>query len=166
MLRAMQINDPSKLGPTLKALRKAAGLSQQAIGDAIGVNKAQVSNVELGQSTTTAERLIAWINACGATMKIGIRVDRAEAEARIQEALSTLDDAEVAAWADTITRYASGRQDPRPEALTDALARLGGEEVDEWIELIATLGKLPADRRRIALQVARAAAGSGAVRQT
>lgn len=42
----------------LRALRKEAGESQQAVANLLGVGATQVSDMECGRTTTTFERLV------------------------------------------------------------------------------------------------------------
>jgi transcriptional regulator with XRE-family HTH domain len=62
-----------RLGDALRALRRRARLSGEALGLDLGMGQKQVSRIELGQSRITPGELAAWLDAAGATDE-----DRAE----------------------------------------------------------------------------------------
>lgn len=50
---------------TLKNARKRAGLTQQGLADAMGVNRSLVAQVETGRSGLGMDNINAWCRVCG-----------------------------------------------------------------------------------------------------
>lgn len=53
------------LGARLRALRKAAGLSQPALAALLGLRHSQVSRIESGKRSTSPAILARWYRECG-----------------------------------------------------------------------------------------------------
>jgi HTH-type transcriptional regulator/antitoxin HipB len=62
----------------IKETRKKRNLSQQQLGDLIGVNKAQISKIEKGYSNTTISMISKVFSALNAKVKISIELDQEE----------------------------------------------------------------------------------------
>jgi transcriptional regulator with XRE-family HTH domain len=57
-----------QIGESIKRLRKAAGLTQAELADMVGMSRVAISNIELGNSRTKAERLFDFATALGVSM--------------------------------------------------------------------------------------------------
>lgn len=64
----------------IKEARKKRNLSQQQLGDLIGVNKAQISKLEKGYSNTTISMISKVFNALGTKIKISIEFEESQLE--------------------------------------------------------------------------------------
>lgn len=58
-------NAPVTVGRTIKRLREAAGVSQEALGAALGIDQTGVGKIESGQRALTVERLLRIEDALG-----------------------------------------------------------------------------------------------------
>jgi HTH-type transcriptional regulator/antitoxin HipB len=64
----------------IRETRKKRNLSQQQLGDLIGVNKAQISKIEKGYSNTTISMISKVFSALNAKVRITIELDQEEFE--------------------------------------------------------------------------------------
>lgn len=55
-------------GNKLKELRNNAGLSQQALGDTLGISKQEVSHIEVGRRKGKLSIIMSWVRICGGQM--------------------------------------------------------------------------------------------------
>lgn len=55
-----------RLGRALRAARKAAGLTQDAVGHALGLSRTAVANVEAGRHHLAVHQLVAYADVVGA----------------------------------------------------------------------------------------------------
>lgn len=62
------IQTPLQLSSHLRALRKARGLSQAALGAALGVGQTRVARIEASPTAISVEQLIAVLGALGVQM--------------------------------------------------------------------------------------------------
>jgi len=90
----MIIKEPS-LGAVLREMRKAAKLSQVALGRIVGLTSGAMSRLEAGQRSTTSKVLIAWAETCGFELRAipvgaGQTVDIGHLHPEHQEAVRTL----------------------------------------------------------------------------
>lgn len=67
---------------TLKAARKASGLTIAQLADRLTVHKSTVSRIEAGKGAVSWYRYIpkyfAWMRACGVTVNISFTIDQGE----------------------------------------------------------------------------------------
>jgi HTH-type transcriptional regulator/antitoxin HipB len=61
----------SQLGPLLKAARREAGLSQQALAARLGISQSRISHMELHPGTLSVEQLLALFSVLGLEIMIG-----------------------------------------------------------------------------------------------
>ena len=59
------IQTPHQLAAHLRALRKARGLSQAALGDSLGVGQTRIARIEGNPTAISVEQLIAVLGALG-----------------------------------------------------------------------------------------------------
>ena len=59
------IQTPQQLSAHLRALRKARGLSQAALGDSLGVGQTRIARIEGNPTAISVEQLIAVLGALG-----------------------------------------------------------------------------------------------------
>jgi HTH-type transcriptional regulator/antitoxin HipB len=64
----------------IKETRKKKNLSQQQLGELIGVNKAQISKLEKGYSNTTISMISKVFNALGTKIRISIEFEENQLE--------------------------------------------------------------------------------------
>lgn len=62
------IDESTNMGGLLTKWRKAAGLSQGNMADALGTQQATISKLESGAYKLSVAQLVAFLNACGLTM--------------------------------------------------------------------------------------------------
>lgn len=62
------IDESTNMGGLLTKWRKAAGLSQGNMADALGTQQATISKLESGAYKLSVTQLVAFLNACGLTM--------------------------------------------------------------------------------------------------
>jgi HTH-type transcriptional regulator / antitoxin HipB len=65
--------DSASFGSTLRKRRKALGLSQDAVADAIGVNRRVVGELERGKGTVRLEIALAAAQALGLDVELSER---------------------------------------------------------------------------------------------
>ena len=58
------------MGPTLKWLRKSAGMTQAQVAQAIGLERTSVTNIEARKQAVTDMLVTAWATACGYRMRL------------------------------------------------------------------------------------------------
>jgi len=63
------------IGEALKAARKSKNLTQEELGQLIGVGKAQISKLEKSTGNTTVDTVLRVFNALGAKVKLRIELD-------------------------------------------------------------------------------------------
>ena len=63
------------IGEALKAARKSRNLTQQELGDMVGVGKAQISKLEKSTGNTTFATVVRVFNALGAKVKLRIELE-------------------------------------------------------------------------------------------
>ncbi len=73
-MRSAPIRDAATLGHLLLELRVAAGLSQRALAQELGVAQRYIVELEQGKRTKSLERLLQYINATGG--KLYLDIDR------------------------------------------------------------------------------------------
>lgn len=61
-------NESTNLGALLSKWRKAAGLSQANMADALGTQQATISKLESGTYKLSVAQLLSFLNACGLTV--------------------------------------------------------------------------------------------------
>ncbi|WP_028602070.1 helix-turn-helix domain-containing protein [Ottowia thiooxydans] len=64
---------PGQLGLMLQAARKAKGLTQAALAARIGLSQSRISHLELHAQELSVEQLLAWCEAVGLELAVGIR---------------------------------------------------------------------------------------------
>lgn len=62
------IDESTNMGGLLTKWRKAAGLSQGNMADALGTQQATISKLESGAYKLSVTQLLAFLNACGLKM--------------------------------------------------------------------------------------------------
>lgn len=65
---------PATLISLLAGMRKASGMSQQAVADLMGTTQSAVSDIESGQVEPRLSTLTRYASALGADLEIGVRV--------------------------------------------------------------------------------------------
>lgn len=61
-------DESTNLGALLSKWRKAAGLSQANMADALGTQQATISKLESGTYKLSVAQLLSFLNACGLTV--------------------------------------------------------------------------------------------------
>lgn len=81
----------SDLGQRIRDLRQAAGLTQQALGEDVGLTKQSISAIEVGRQAVSAEMLWTIAIALGVSIEsfYGALLDNAIAAAEIRGRLLT-----------------------------------------------------------------------------
>jgi HTH-type transcriptional regulator/antitoxin HipB len=65
--------DPGQIGNLIRRARKRQGLSQQALGDKVGLRQETVSLIENGNPATRLETLLAVLAALDLELQIAVR---------------------------------------------------------------------------------------------
>jgi transcriptional regulator with XRE-family HTH domain len=73
-----------RLGAELRRLRKAAGLSGEQVGQALGISQSTVSKVEAGQTRITAERVERWTRLAGTTDQVAAELVELARDAAVE----------------------------------------------------------------------------------
>lgn len=73
------------VGARLKVARVGAGMTQEALGQRLGVVRCEIANAERGRHTLRLQRIIRWCRACGKDVgelmtEIVASIDAAEVE--------------------------------------------------------------------------------------
>ena len=68
------------LGDTIKSIRKERHLTQEQLGELIGVQKSQISKLERNTKNVTIETILKVFNALKASVKFSVQVDRTDLE--------------------------------------------------------------------------------------
>ena len=63
------------IGEALKAARKSKNLTQEELGQLVGVGKAQISKLEKSTGNTTVDTVLRVFNALGAKVRLQIEMD-------------------------------------------------------------------------------------------
>ena len=71
------------IGEALKAARKSKNLTQEELGQLVGVGKAQISKLEKSTRNTTIDTILRVFNALGAKVNLKIELDN-DSEAVLQ----------------------------------------------------------------------------------
>ena len=66
------------LGDMIKSVRKERHLTQEQLGELIGVQKSQISKLERNTKNVTIETILKVFNALKANIKFTIQVDRSD----------------------------------------------------------------------------------------
>lgn len=66
------------LGDMIKSVRKERHLTQEQLGELIGVQKSQISKLERNTKNVTIETILKVFNALKANVKFTIQVDRSD----------------------------------------------------------------------------------------
>jgi HTH-type transcriptional regulator/antitoxin HipB len=66
------VSTPIQLSQTLKALRHAAGLSQEAAGQLLGVNQKRLARIESAPERTSFEQISRLVNALGGRLEVSV----------------------------------------------------------------------------------------------
>lgn len=66
------VSTPIQLSQTLKALRHAAGLSQEAVGQLLGVNQKRLARIESAPERTSFEQISRLVTALGGRLEVSV----------------------------------------------------------------------------------------------
>ena len=66
------VSTPIQLSQTLKALRHAAGLSQEAAGQLLGVNQKRLARIESAPERTSFEQISRLVSALGGRLDVSV----------------------------------------------------------------------------------------------
>ena len=66
------VSTPIQLSQTLKALRHAAGLSQEAAGQLLGVNQKRLARIESAPERTSFEQISRLVTALGGRLEVSL----------------------------------------------------------------------------------------------
>jgi len=66
------------LGEMIKSVRKERKLTQEQLGELIGVQKSQISKLERSAKNVTIETILKVFNALKANVKFSVQMDQAE----------------------------------------------------------------------------------------
>ena len=66
------VSTPIQLSQTLKALRHAAGLSQEAAGELLGVNQKRLARIESAPERTSFEQISRLVTALGGRLEVSL----------------------------------------------------------------------------------------------
>lgn len=69
-VRVLESADRKLLGVVLRDMRKRAGLSQPAMAEPLGLNRASISNIESGKHTISLATLISAAQVAGLKVRI------------------------------------------------------------------------------------------------
>lgn len=106
------------IGSTVRAYRKASGLSQKDLAKAAGVSRATLNYLESGREDLEigASKLLAVLAVLGIPVEVPEQVDRAGDEALVEDALSGLGKGGRLSEGDLMEAFASGRIPPKAES--------------------------------------------------
>lgn len=68
--QAFTLHSPDQLGAYLRALRKARGLTQRALGEQLGVSAARISEIERDPRALGLTQLLRLIHALGSQLQL------------------------------------------------------------------------------------------------
>ena len=66
------VSTPIQLSQTLKALRHAAGLSQETAGQLLGVNQKRLARIEAAPERTSFEQISRLVTALGGRLEVSL----------------------------------------------------------------------------------------------
>lgn len=66
------VSTPIQLSQTLKALRHASGLSQEAVGQLLGVNQKRLARIESAPERTSFEQISRLVTALGGRLQVSV----------------------------------------------------------------------------------------------
>jgi len=66
------------LGEMIKSVRKERHLTQEQLGELIGVKKSQISKLERNTKNVTIETILKVFNALKANVKFSVQIDRSD----------------------------------------------------------------------------------------
>lgn len=66
------------LGEMIKSVRKERNLTQEQLGDLIGVKKSQISKLERSTKNVTIETILKVFNALKANVKFSVQMDQSD----------------------------------------------------------------------------------------
>lgn len=66
------------LGDSIKTIRKERKLTQEQLGQIIGVQKSQISKLERSARNVTIDTILKVFNALKANVKLSVEIDRSE----------------------------------------------------------------------------------------
>jgi HTH-type transcriptional regulator/antitoxin HipB len=72
MYQNYPVSTPIQLSQTLKALRHAAGLSQEAAGQLLGVNQKRLARIESAPERTSFEQISRLVTALGGRLEVSV----------------------------------------------------------------------------------------------
>lgn len=109
-----------QLGASLRRMRKAAGLSGEALADRLGVSQSHLSRVELGQTAAAPDLVACWAELAGAP----------SAERAAAEQLAAAVAVELTTWKAALSSGLAKAQRDAAEAEAAALTRIA------WVPLL------------------------------